>query len=126
MTAGISLESIREIIDDFIDQVVADRMIGFYFVNVDINRLKAREVEHAASHLGLPVRYEGRQLRPVHRSRRIPRGHFGRRLVLLEACLRRFDVSDVVRNQWLAAQRAAADEVIFDPEGVCPEPVSAG
>ncbi len=119
--ASISLEAIREVIDAFIDEVVADRMIGFYFANVDVERLKAREVEHAAAHLGLPVHYAGRSLTSAHRPRRIPRGHFGRRLVILEACLRRFDVSPRVRDRWLAAQHAAAADVIFDPDKACPE-----
>ena len=53
-------ERLRVIIDDFVDRIVRDMMIGFFFRSVDIPRLKQREFEFAAAHLGGETRYTGR------------------------------------------------------------------
>ena len=39
---------LRAIVDDFIDRVFADRMIGFFFRNADRGRIKELEYQLAA------------------------------------------------------------------------------
>ena len=51
--------ALRAIIDDFVDRVFDDIMIGFFFRNADRRRIKELEYQHAAEHLGGPVRYRG-------------------------------------------------------------------
>lgn len=92
---------LRVIIDHFVDRVVRDTMIGFFFRSVDIPRLKRLEFEFAAAHLGGETRYTGRPLTTAHAAHPILNGHFNRRLKILENTLRDFDVPDDVVREWL-------------------------
>jgi hemoglobin len=58
--------ALRAIIDDFVERVFADTMIGFFFRDVPIKRIKELEFQHAAELLGGPVPYKGRPLREAH------------------------------------------------------------
>lgn len=94
-------ERLRAIVDRFVDRVVGDTMIGFFFRSVDIPRLKQREYEFAASHLGGAARYTGRPLGRAHAPHSILSGQFNRRLKILENTLRDFDVPEDVIREWL-------------------------
>ena len=79
--------ALRAIIDEFVDKIVDDIMIGFFFRGIDRQRLKLLEYQHAAEHLGGPVQYEGRPLRQAHAKHRIMGGQFARRKELLRKTL---------------------------------------
>lgn len=111
--------ALLRIIDRFVDRMVEDVMIGFFFRNVDRATLKRREFEFAAQHLGAPIAYTGRPLEVAHRAHRIFDGQFRRRLVLLEETLREEGVPDRVREHWLAHTRSLMDRVVVGP---CEEP----
>ncbi|HEX9619625.1 MAG TPA: group 1 truncated hemoglobin [Polyangiaceae bacterium] len=93
---------LRAIIDRFVDRVTTDTMIGFLFANVDRERLKAREFEFAARHLGASIEYTGRALDRVHRRHRILGGHFMRRLQILKETLVEFETPDHIVAHWVA------------------------
>ena len=59
---------LRRIIDRFVDRVFDDVMIGFFFRNARKERIKQKEYEHAAQHLGAPIAYTGRPLDEAHRA----------------------------------------------------------
>jgi hemoglobin len=81
-------------------------MIGFLFARVDRQRLKDKEYEFAAAHLGADVEYTGRPLDAAHRRHPILGGHFMRRLRILEETLAEFDVPARVRDHWVAHTEA--------------------
>lgn len=116
--------ALRPIIDRFVDRVVSDTMIGFFFRSVDIAELKRREYEFAAAHLGGPVRYTGRPLGEAHGRHPILGGQFNRRLKILENTLLEFNVPEEVRRAWLehnarlrsVITRDHGDECILPPE----------
>jgi truncated hemoglobin YjbI len=93
---------LRAIIDRFVDRVTMDTMIGFLFAGVDRQRLKQKEFEFAAEHLGAPVRYSGRPLDRVHARHRILGGHFMRRLTILKETLTEFETPEPVFTHWLS------------------------
>jgi len=93
---------LRAIIDDFVDRVTSDVMIGFFFARVDRARLTRLEYEHAAAHLGGDVVYSGRPLRSAHASHRIMGGHFARRREILRQTLVAHQAPDDVASEWLA------------------------
>ncbi len=95
------LPRLRAIVDDFIDRVAKDVMIGFFFDGVDLEVLKQREFSFAAQNLGSSVRYSGRPLREVHRTRKIFDGQFDRRLQILREVLDAHHVPQAVRDPWL-------------------------
>lgn len=92
---------LRAIIDAFVDRVVGDVMIGFFFRSVNLERLKQFEYEFAASHLGGPSAYGGRPLARAHARHPILGGHFNRRLKILQNTLEDFGVPEDVIREWL-------------------------
>lgn len=116
--------ALRRVIDEFVDRVVRDTMIGFFFRGVDLDRLKRFEYEFAAAHLGGPTRYSGRALGQAHGPHPILGGQFNRRLKILENTLHDLGVPDDIRQDWLAHNarlrsvitRDAGDECILPPE----------
>lgn len=107
--------ALRDIVDRFVDRMVEDVMIGFFFRNVDRATLKQREFEFAARHLGAPVEYTGRPIDVAHRVHRIFDAQFNRRLVLLEQTLREQNAPERVREHWLAHTRALMPSVVAGP-----------
>lgn len=107
------------IIDEFVERLFADTMIGFLFARTSKERLKRLEYEHAASFLGANVTYTGRPLREAHRRHPIMGGHFGRRRQILKTTLQKHGVPPHIIEAWLAHQDALKDEVTTDPVTQC-------
>ncbi|HXS16530.1 MAG TPA: group 1 truncated hemoglobin, partial [Polyangiaceae bacterium] len=97
---------IEPIISDFVDRVVGDIMIGFFFKKVPIDRLKQLELEYACEHLGAHLMYTGRPLKSAHGPHRIMGGQFNRRLRILEQTLRDHAVPEDILEHWLAHNEA--------------------
>jgi truncated hemoglobin YjbI len=92
---------LRAIVDRFIDRVFEDTMIGFFFRNASRERIKDKEYEFAAHHLGGGVEYSGRPIDEAHAKHAIMGGQFMRRLKILEETLDEFHVPERVRRHWL-------------------------
>jgi hemoglobin len=107
------------IVEDFVDRMVDDVMIGFFFRDVNRTRLKQLEYQHAAEHLGGPVRYEGRALRQAHAKHRIMGGQFARRTQLLRNVLAAHAVPQDIADAWLAHVESLRDQVTTEPDGQC-------
>ena len=89
---------LREIIDNFVDRVFDDRMIGFFFRNADRRRIKEFEFQLAAGFLGADVSYRGRPLDQVHARHPIMGGHFARRRQILSETLDSFAVPNEIKS----------------------------
>lgn len=101
--------ALRRIIDRFVDRVFDDVMIGFFFRNARRERIKQKEYEFAAQHLGAGTEYTGRPIDEAHRAHPIMGGQFARRLMLLKETLEAEQVPEHVKQHWLAhteSQRA--------------------
>ncbi|HEY6724192.1 MAG TPA: group 1 truncated hemoglobin [Polyangiaceae bacterium] len=110
---------LRAIIDRFVDRVMADTMIGFFFARVNKDRLKQLEYEFAAQHLGANVVYSGRPLQQAHQRHAIMGGQFRRRLVILKETLAEFGVPENITEHWVAHTLALESSVTPDPDGRC-------
>ena len=110
---------LREIIDTFINRVFEDRMIGFFFRDVDQKRIREFEYQHAAEHLGGPLRYRGRPLDEAHAKHPIRGGHFDRRKQILRETLDDHVVPADIRDAWLAHVESLRRLVTGDPAGRC-------
>lgn len=113
------IEGVRRIIDTLVDQMVQDVMIGFFFAHVDRRKLKLKEAAYAASHLGGPA-YKGRDVPQAHRQVAIGRGHFLRRLKLLQEVLTLLQVPEDIGQRWLAHQRGLLPQFLNAHEA-CPQ-----
>src|SRR6187402_657097 len=92
---------LRPLIARFVDRLFDDIMIGYLFRAADRDRVKAKEYEFAAQHLGAPVEYTGRPLATAHRAHRITGGQFMRRLQILKETLAEFRAPSTVTEHWV-------------------------
>lgn len=111
--------ALSAIIDEFVDRVCDDTMIGFLFARVNRARLKRMEYEHAAAFLGADIKYTGRDLREAHQRHPIMGGHFGRRRQILKTTLERHGVPAHIVEAWLAHQDALRDQITSDNLNEC-------
>ena len=107
------------IIDDFVERICGDTMIGFFFASIDRARLKRLEYEHAARFLGADIAYTGRRLSDAHRRHPILGGHFARRRQILKQTLERHGVPAPIIEAWLAHQDALKSEITPDDVTQC-------
>ncbi len=110
---------LRAIIDRFVDRVCSDTMIGFFFARVNKERLKQKEYEFAARHLGANVSYSGRPIEEAHRRHRIMGGQFRRRLTILRETLEEFQVPTHIVEHWVEHTLSLESQVTPDQGGQC-------
>ncbi len=93
--------TLQAIIGRFVDRMFDDLMIGYLFRAADRERVKAKEYEFAARHLGAQLAYTGRPIAEAHRAHRITGGQFMRRLQILKETLAAFQVPSTVSEHWI-------------------------
>jgi hemoglobin len=115
---------LRKIIDDFIDRVFHDRMIGFFFRNATKERIKEMEYQLTASFLGADVKYRGLPLGEVHAKHPIMGGHFARRRQILQDTLEFHRVPEAIQEAWLHHTDALRPLITPESASEC-DPVAA-
>jgi hemoglobin len=110
---------LRTLIDRFVDRLFDDVMIGYLFRAADRARVKQKEFEHAAEHLGGPIAYTGRPLTAAHAPHRIRGGQFMRRVQILKETLAEFGVPAAVSEHWISHTLELRALVTADEDGVC-------
>ena len=110
--------ALRRVVDRFVDRIFEDVMIGFMFARASRARIKEKEYEFAAQHLGAAVAYSGRPLDAAHRAHRIFDGQFDRRATILRETLVAFAVPERVRSHWLAHTESLREKITL---GACNE-----
>jgi hemoglobin len=110
---------LRIVIDRFIDRLFDDPMIGFFFRNADRARIKQKEYEFAAAHLGAAVQYTGKPIGQAHAAHPIMGGQFARRREILKQTLNEADVPDQVVKHWLAHTDRLRPVITRDAPGHC-------
>lgn len=116
--------ALRKIIDTFMDRVFADRMIGFFFQEVDKKRIKEMEYQLAANFLGAGIEYQGRPLDRAHARHPIMGGHFARRRQILKETLELYEVPKAIRDLWLEHTDSLRPLITSQAESEC-DPVAA-
>jgi hemoglobin len=112
-------DAVRGLVSDFVDRVVSDLMIGFFFKNVPVDRLKQREFEFAGRHLGGDLDYSGRPLAVAHSPHKIMGGQFNRRLRILEQTLLDHGVPGDIIKDWLAENESLRAQITLDGPFAC-------
>lgn len=92
---------LRPLISRFVDRMFDDIMIGYLFRAADRERVKSKEYEFAARHLGARIEYTGRPLADAHRAHRVTGGQFMRRLQILKETLVAFQAPPAVSTHWI-------------------------
>lgn len=110
---------LRRIVDRFVDRMFDDVMIGFFFQNASRERVKAKEYEFAARHLGADLVYTGRPIAEAHAAHPIMGGQFMRRLKILDETLVEHGVPDHIREHWIRHTEKLRPLVTRDSGGRC-------
>src|SRR3954468_6302104 len=110
---------LRAIIARFVDRMFDDVMIGYLFRAADRERVKAKEYEFAARHLGAESAYTGRAIDEAHRAHRITGGQFMRRLQILKETLAEFQVAPEVSEHWITHTLSLQAEITDDALDQC-------
>ena len=110
---------LRAVIDEFVDRVFADVMIGFHFRGADPARIKRFEYQFAAGFLGAPGAYEGRPLDVAHAPHPITGGQFHRRLQILREVLAAHGVAPEVVEAWMEHSEEQRPLITRDPGSRC-------
>lgn len=113
---------LEKIIDAFVHTMVNDTMIGFFFRNVDVDRLKQREFEFTARFLGADLPYTGRPMPTAHAPHPIMGGQFDRRKQILKECIQAHGVAEPIQVAWLAHVEKLRPQITKDAPGVCETP----
>jgi truncated hemoglobin YjbI len=111
--------ALRRIVDRFVDRMFDDMMIGYLFRAARRERVKDKEFEHAAEHLGAGITYTGKPLDGAHRPHTIRGGQFMRRLKILETTLDELGAPERVKAHWLARTLELRPLITADEGGVC-------
>jgi hemoglobin len=117
--------ALRRVVNRFIDRVFDDMMIGFFFRNASRERVKAKEYEFAARHLGADVAYTGKPIRDAHAAHPIMGGQFNRRLQILKETLEEMGVPAGVQTHWLRHTEALRAQVTRDAGNACDPTLTA-
>ncbi len=112
-------QALRRVVDRFVDRMFDDMMIGYLFRSVRRERIKEKEFEHAAEHLGAGIHYTGKPLDAAHRPHAIRGGQFMRRLRILETTLDELGVPERVKAHWLQKTLELRPLITADEGGVC-------
>jgi truncated hemoglobin YjbI len=110
---------LRSIIGRFVDRMFDDPMIGFFFRKASRERIKEKEYELAAQHLGARVEYTGRPIQQAHAAHPIMGGQFARRLELLRQTLVEAGTPPRVLSHWIAHTESLRSLVTRDASGEC-------
>ena len=110
---------LRRIIERFVDRLFDDLLIGYLFRAADRVRVKEKEFEHAAEHLGGPIAYTGRPLAAAHASHRIRGAEFMRRVQILKETLAEFGVPAAVSAHWVEHTLALRSLITPDEDDGC-------
>jgi len=110
---------LQKIIDDFVERIFGDIMIGFFFREASKPRIKRFEFQHASELLGGPDRYEGKPLKDAHERHPILGAHFARRLQILRQVFAAHAVPQDIQDAWLAHNLALRDQVTAQTSGEC-------
>ncbi|MVU78529.1 group 1 truncated hemoglobin [Nocardia sp. ET3-3] len=104
--------AITAVVDDFYRRVCADADLAGFFARVDLDRLKARQVEYFSTVLGGPAVYTGASMRQVHRGLGISRRHFDRVVRHLVAALTVAEVPGELVDEIVAALAPLARDIV--------------
>ena len=116
---------LRRLIDRFVDRVFDDMMIGFFFRNASRERVKEKEYEFAARHLGAGTPYTGRPFKEAHAAHPIMGGQFNRRLQILRETLEEMGVSEEIRDHFVTHTEALRAQVTRDAGNACDPTLTA-
>jgi hemoglobin len=103
---------IAAVVDDFVDNVRADPVIGKRFAGVDLNHTKAMLTELLCSGTGGPCKYTGRSMKDIHRGMDISDAEFNDMAGDMAKTLDKFGLPQRERNEVLALLSSMRGDIV--------------
>jgi hemoglobin len=95
--------AIEAVVDQFIQNVVADDRINGFFANADAKGLSAKLVDQICQASGGPCTYTGLDMKAAHQGMGVKDEHFNALVEDLVAALDKFNVPEKEKNELLGA-----------------------
>ncbi len=106
-------QTVEKIADHFVDEIGNDKIIITYFAKSNVDRFHQSFITHLCSIIDGPCKYEGDNLREVHRGMNITEGDFNRIVDLLINAMRAAGLTHRERNRVLARVAPFRKEIIY-------------
>lgn len=94
-------ESIRTVMDEFVQRLKADPVIGDQFAATDANRLASQLTDQVCEATGGPCKYVGMDMKSAHAGMNITRTHFNALVEVMQDTFDHFDVPFGVQREVL-------------------------
>ncbi|WP_257299671.1 truncated hemoglobin [Haloarchaeobius sp. FL176] len=109
-------ESIRAVVDDFYDRLLADDELGPFFETANMERLRRTQTEFLCEAAGGPETYDAEPVREAHLHVPFTPSHIQRAVELLYESLDAFDVPEEDADAVVQAVAAYEDDLLARPE----------
>lgn len=107
-------EAVKSVVDDFYDQVLSDERLVGYFDGMDMQELRAHQVQFISSVAGGPVEYSGADMHEAHVHLGITEEDFDIVADYLEDALRENGVGDGNVEAIMSEVAALKDPIVAD------------
>ncbi len=108
-----SEKRLREIVRKFYDVMSGDTLVGFFFDGKDLDHIAANQSEFLLRAFGARPTYSGKAPADAHTAiAPILRGHFDRRLRILEDVLRSEGLDEQDIRTWITFENAFRDGIV--------------
>lgn len=108
-------QKVEEIADNYIMEIEKDPVIFEYFKESDVERYRAKIIEHICHHTGGPCEYTGDDMQRVHDGMNITESDFNRGVDLLINAMNTADIPYRVQNKVLAIFAPMRKDIIYRP-----------
>lgn len=108
-------QKVEEIADFYILEIEKDPVIFEYFKDSDVERYRAKVIEHICHHTGGPCEYTGDDMQRVHDGMNITESDFNRGVDLLINAMNAADIPHRVQNKVLAIFAPMRKDIIYRP-----------
>jgi hemoglobin len=106
-------QGLGEILRDFYARMARDVLIGFFFAGKDVDAIAMRQKSFLMRAFGVSASYSGKAPADAHTELPpILRGHFDRRLQLLEETLRDHGLAAEDIRTWVGFENAFRDQIV--------------
>ncbi len=112
VTGGVEIK-LHSILQKFYQTLSSDLMIGFFFAGKDLEKIIHGQTKLLMTVMGFEKKYDGVPVSQAHANiAPIGRGHFHRRIVLLEKVLIDLDLPEAAKQDWLNFEKQFENVVV--------------
>lgn len=105
-------DAITKVVDEFVANVAADKVINKRFAKTDIPKLKKNLVDQVCAATGGPCKYTGKSMADAHKGMKITEEEFNALVGDLKKALDKFKVGDTEQKELLGALGGMKGDIV--------------